>query len=190
MLFRIKSYLYFLWKSTNQHGVHSPFVFNLVTKCFYDRKKRASDASITSIYKNNPVEISLKNTKLLNRLIEYLNYEKVLIAENSSNFIEQILSIDNSTTIYYSAEDLDQFDFIYLDINQFKKHSKLLDILFSKAHNDSLLLINSIHTSEENQTIWQQLRNHSKAKVSIDTYDFGFIFFRKEQEKEHFVIRV
>jgi hypothetical protein len=36
MLFQIKSYLNFLWNSTNQHGVHSPFVFDLVTKCFYN----------------------------------------------------------------------------------------------------------------------------------------------------------
>jgi hypothetical protein len=33
----IKSYLKFLWKSKNEHGVHSPFVFDLVTKCFYDK---------------------------------------------------------------------------------------------------------------------------------------------------------
>ncbi len=35
----IKSYLKFLWNSKNQHGVHSPFVFDLVTKCFYDKTK-------------------------------------------------------------------------------------------------------------------------------------------------------
>ena len=39
MWFQIKSYLKFLWNSKNQHGVHSPFVFLLVTKCFYDQKK-------------------------------------------------------------------------------------------------------------------------------------------------------
>lgn len=35
----IKSYLNFLWNSKNEHGVHSPFVFDLVTKCFYDKTK-------------------------------------------------------------------------------------------------------------------------------------------------------
>ncbi len=37
VLHQIKSYLQFLWHSKNQHGVHSPFVFDLVTKCFYDK---------------------------------------------------------------------------------------------------------------------------------------------------------
>ena len=39
MIYQIKAYLKFLLRSTNQHGVHSPFVYNLVTKCFYDKKK-------------------------------------------------------------------------------------------------------------------------------------------------------
>ena len=34
--YTVTSYIRFLLKSTNQHGVHSPFVFKLVTKCFYD----------------------------------------------------------------------------------------------------------------------------------------------------------
>lgn len=40
MLFQIKSYLKFLWNSKNEHAVHSPFVFSLLTKCFYDKKQK------------------------------------------------------------------------------------------------------------------------------------------------------
>src|SRR5690606_25452341 len=36
MFYQLVEYIKFLLKYTNQHGVHSPFVFNLVTKCFYD----------------------------------------------------------------------------------------------------------------------------------------------------------
>ena len=59
MWFKIKSYLQFLFKSTNQHGVHSPFVYNLVTNCFY---KKTSTAQITlfekvknNLYLNNSI---------------------------------------------------------------------------------------------------------------------------------------
>jgi predicted O-methyltransferase YrrM len=37
MLQIIFSYIKFLIQSTNQHGVHSPFVFKLVTDCFYKK---------------------------------------------------------------------------------------------------------------------------------------------------------
>ena len=37
MWYRIKSRLNFLLKSSNQHGIHSPFVYDLITKCFYDK---------------------------------------------------------------------------------------------------------------------------------------------------------
>ncbi len=36
-MFQIIAYIQFLLRSTNQHGVHSPFVYDLVTQCFYDK---------------------------------------------------------------------------------------------------------------------------------------------------------
>ncbi|MCB0466005.1 MAG: class I SAM-dependent methyltransferase, partial [Aequorivita sp.] len=39
MIHQSKSYIKFLRLSKNKHGVHSPFVFDLVTKCFNDKKK-------------------------------------------------------------------------------------------------------------------------------------------------------
>ena len=52
MLHIVKSYLNFLWNSKNQHGVHSPFVFDLVTKCFYDRTNYP-EYSILKNYRNS-----------------------------------------------------------------------------------------------------------------------------------------
>jgi predicted O-methyltransferase YrrM len=51
VLHQITSYLKFLVKSSNQHGVHSPFVFDLVTKCFYDRNNFAAFSKL-SAYKD------------------------------------------------------------------------------------------------------------------------------------------
>lgn len=34
---RIISYFSFWMRSTNQHGVHSPFVYSMVTQCFYKK---------------------------------------------------------------------------------------------------------------------------------------------------------
>ena len=37
---------------------------------------------------------------------------------------------------------------------------------------------------------WEEIKAHPKVSVTIDTYQWGIVFFRTEQEKEHFTIRV
>ncbi len=39
MIYQAKSYIKFLRKSKNQHAVHSPFVYEFVTQCLYDKQK-------------------------------------------------------------------------------------------------------------------------------------------------------
>lgn len=52
MLTQIISYIKFWIRSSNQHGVHSPFVYDLVTKCFYNKTKHDSYSKLKA-YKNN-----------------------------------------------------------------------------------------------------------------------------------------
>ena len=35
IIHKIIQYIKFLFKSTNQHGVHSPFVYDLIDECIY-----------------------------------------------------------------------------------------------------------------------------------------------------------
>ena len=48
MIHQSKSYLKFLRTSRNQHGVHSPFVYQLVTQCFYKRQQHTAYEIIKS----------------------------------------------------------------------------------------------------------------------------------------------
>src|SRR5690606_35937297 len=48
----LKSYIKFFFKAKNEHGVHSPFVFDLVTKCFYD-KTNYPEYKVLKNYRNS-----------------------------------------------------------------------------------------------------------------------------------------
>ena len=188
MLFRIKEYFRFLIKSTNQHGVHSPFVYALVTKCFYDRKKKRYYPKIKSIYRQqDKPTLSYKNITLIDRLLVYLNYKDALLLKNTPNLIQQIISF-NDQVFVSDTFDKNYYDLIYLDDSDYTQN--LLDKLLSKTHNDTLLLCSNIHRTKRNAVVWYKIQKHTKITVTIDTYELGFVFFRKEQAKEHFVIRL
>jgi hypothetical protein len=37
---------------------------------------------------------------------------------------------------------------------------------------------------------WNIIKEHSLVTVTIDVFQWGIVFFRREQPKEHFIIRV
>ena len=56
--------------------------------------------------------------------------------------------------------------------------------------NNSVWIFDDIHWSQEMENAWLTIKNHPKVTVTIDTFQWGIVFFRAEQEKEHFVIRI
>jgi hypothetical protein len=38
---------------------------------------------------------------------------------------------------------------------------------------------------------WNEIKNHSKVKITIDLFEIGLVFFREEQkEKQHYVLKI
>ena len=155
-------YIKFLLKSTNEHGVHSPFVFNYLTKCLYTKPR---------LSKNKVENILLKS-------IPYFGYRNVQIEDESfKNKIGNHIEGLNHTTFP-------------LDLAVFKdfKCEIILNMMVSKkVHNDTLFLVQDLR---KNQVEWQKALVHPEITVSMDGFHIGLLFIRKEQVKEHFTIRL
>jgi len=261
MFFQIKSYLNFLKNSSNQHGVHSPFVYSLITKCFYDKKKHeeyqilnqyrksllenknfieVTDFGAGSrVFKSNKRQISKiaktagispKRAKLLFRVVNYFQPENILEIGTSLGLATSALSLVNKTAKIISLEgcpktqeiakenlqisnskfqniefittkfedylsncqlNTEHCELIYFDGNHSKKATLgYFEQLLPTITNETVWIFDDIHWSKDMEEAWEIVKNHPKVKVTIDTFQWGFVFFREEQEKEHFVVRV
>ena len=259
MLHIIKSYLKFIWNSKNQHGVHSPFVFDLVTKCFYDKTKYPEYKTLKNyrhsllqnkntievtdfgagsrVFKSNTRQISKiaktagispKRAELLYRIVNYFQPENILEIGTSLGLATAALSLGNENAKIKTLEGCpntievakiqnskfkinnSQFintefssylktvthhpspiNLIYFDGNHSKKATlEYFELLLPTITNDSAWIFDDIHWSANMEEAWEIIKNHPKVTVTIDTFQWGLVFFRIEQEKENFVIRV
>jgi predicted O-methyltransferase YrrM len=251
----IIAYFKFLLKSSNQHGVHSPFVYDLVTKCFYDKAeyKRYSELknyrqrllennntiNITDLgsgsktNKSNKRQIAqiakisgttLKRAKLLYRLSSYFKFKNILELGTSLGIATQSMHLGNPNAKITSIEGCpniseftkhqlknyeniniftgdfnehipklktNSYDLIFFDGNHNKDATlNYFNSLLSSAHNDSVFVFDDIYWSKDMTEAWETIKKHPQVSITIDTYFWGFVFFRKEQAKEHFKIRV
>ena len=94
---------------------------------------------------------------------------------------------------YLSSENLKSnvLNLIYFDGNHSKSATlEYFELLLPTVSNDSIWIFDDIHWSQEMESAWEIIKNHPKVTVTIDTFQWGIVFFRTGQEKEHFVIRV
>jgi predicted O-methyltransferase YrrM len=80
---------------------------------------------------------------------------------------------------------------VYFDGNHSKSATlDYFELLLPTITNESVWIFDDIHWSPDMEEAWEIIKNHPKVTVTIDTFQWGLVFFRCEQEKEHFVIRV
>jgi len=251
-------YLIYRFKSTNEHGVHSPFVFELLNQVIYNRTTYYAyeqiEAMRESLLKNNKIlninDLGAGSTKnnslqksiktiakqaakpkkygqLLFRLVNYFQAETILelgtslgistcyLASANSN--AKVISIEGSSEIAETAKN----NFKTLNINNIKhitgnfdeqlplllNEQKTLDFVFFDgnhqkeatlnyfkqclplANDKSVFVFDDIYWSKGMTEAWAEIKQHPRVSVTIDLFFIGIVFFRKEQAKQHFVIK-
>ena len=172
---QFKNYLKFLLKSTNEHGVHSPFVYNFVTRCLYN-KQLVNRQEI----KGFPPTLSKRQLVLLLKIIRYLEVKTIFTDEDMLN---SITAIKETCNISIQLQASVTYDLLFINY-----HKEDLSIYLNYMHNDSILIINNIYQKEK-ASLWQALTANERVTVYIDVYSQGYIFIRREQGKEGFYIR-
>ena len=59
-----------------------------------------------------------------------------------------------------------------------------------KIHNETFFIFKDLYQSKEMKNAWAQIKQHPQVTVTVDVFYYGFVFIRKEQQKEHFKIRI
>jgi len=162
------NHLEFLLTATNQHGVHSPFVYNYVTKCLYSKSKYSKGKSLNILLKS----------------IAYFEAQRVWLPPEKDSIQKEIRHIFPSLQFENGPYDV-----------LFANPSEVEKLVFrtseeNKIRNNTFLLIDGIHANDTNLYLWEKVKNHQKVTVTVDMFHCGAVFFRKEQAKEHFKIRI
>jgi predicted O-methyltransferase YrrM len=95
-----------------------------------------------------------------------------------------------STYLQNCTLNTEHSSLIYFDGNHSKKATlDYFEVLLPTITNETVWIFDDIHWSPEMEEAWKIIKNHPKVTVTIDTFQWGLVFFRREQPKEHFVIR-
>jgi predicted O-methyltransferase YrrM len=251
-------YLRYRLTATNTHGVHSPFVFDLLNTVVYNKVEyysfseiealrlqllqnqtsltcidlgagsRTSTGSARSImhitrYAAKPA----KYAQLLFRLVNHFQPGHILELGTSmgistcymakANNQAMVTTIEGCPEIAQAAEQnfrkLDiknirqvignfddvlpevlkqtpKTDFVFFDGNHRKEATlNYFSQCLNKADEQSVFVFDDIYWSPQMKEAWDEIKNHPRVTVTIDLFFIGIVFFRKEQVKQHFVIR-
>lgn len=87
-------------------------------------------------------------------------------------------------------EQIPQPELIFFDGNHRKDATlRYFELCLKKAHNETVFIFDDIYWSKEMTEAWEEIKKHDAVTVTVDLFFIGIVFFRKEQKKQHFVIK-
>lgn len=123
------------------------------------------DKSISKIASNNFKSLQLNNINLN-------------VGEFSKTLKPWLDSID------------DKLDFIFLDGNhRYESTIEYFELFLPHIHSATIMVLDDIRWSNGMERAWKELIDRSEVGVSVDVFQFGLLFFKKDQVKENFTLR-
>lgn len=210
-----KKGLRFLYKVRHHkgHGVHSPFVYNLIRNVIEEKLPYYSYGDLSnylSSFREEGLKLR-KDNQLAFRLVNHFGSKNILEigAEKGVNTLcltspsSDIRCIavesndeyrDFATRLYNgykrnitqksTIKDIlssEQFDCIYINLNSYSDITlDELDMLVSKCHEKSFILVKGIRRNKKQYKLWKCLSENENRTAELDLYHIGLIFFDKQ----------
>ena len=93
-------------------------------------------------------------------------------------------------TLASSLNNLSSADFVFFDGNHTKQATlNYFSQCLLKANEHSVFVFDDIYWNKEMYGAWEEIKQHPQITLTLDVYQFGICFFRKEKlAKENFVL--
>ena len=184
---RLVEFIKYKWNASGRHGIHSPFIYDLIENGIRSSIIKAE------FHPNDSKNIDLQ--KFVFKLLRYFKPQHILIVENKEitswkNFFQENfkdLKVQLNTEVFNNSSNTDEFDFIFISeaTNLLEKVSKLIPYF----GNDTILIVYGIRNNPLVFNEWRKLCEMESFHVSIDFFHSGLIMKRNQQEKEHFTLK-
>lgn len=168
MFYRFFSFLNFWVTATNQHGVHSPFVYRFVTQCLYSQPSFTNNKSLNTLlktivyFKKNSIQLVTNDADLPKAIKKYVRDIELCSPSGEMLYLEKL---DNETIRHFIIEN-------------------------NALNNNSVIYVHKLYKNKATYNHWKNIKELENVRVTIDMFYGGLVFFRREQVKEHFKIRI
>jgi hypothetical protein len=163
-LHALKEYIKYRWKAKTRHGIHSPFVYDLIDKVLFNKERNKENTGHIT-----PTDIADLHTKLAGA------------AKKNIMLIASIISYYNSPHHPFPEKP----EFLFHNAEDHKNSAREIS-----ANTSRIIIVSNIHNTLSADAKWKDLYEDPEVSLSIDLYCFGLLFFRKEfKEKQHFFLR-
>ncbi|MEM1137885.1 MAG: class I SAM-dependent methyltransferase, partial [Bacteroidota bacterium] len=112
--------------------------------------------------------------------------------ENFQKLNAKVLTVigEIGETLPKVLKEIEKLEFVFFDANHKKQPTlNYFNTCLPHINEHTVFIFDDIYWSKEMGEAWEQITHHPNVTLSIDLFDLGLVFFRKNQPKQHFLLR-
>lgn len=181
-------------------GVHSPYIYALLTDVFRERLPYYAYEAIGQLSSESPYSSgSFKINRLLFRLVNRFLPDSIIEAGDSDGRSLKSMSLARKDAVCrnipggrgFSTEKLkqtlgnsQQLDFLFISSTNAFREAFEAALPLTGEH--SVFIIPSIHADKDRRMWWKAVEHDERTGFTVDLYDIGLVFFDRNHPRRNY----